>query len=295
MARRADIPGRGKLQPRTPAHISHSSRETLSRCAKAWFLRYRTPAPRRPALWSAGGSAVHEVTEAFDRLPEGRYFTDRDIRDRWKDAFNAQLAKLRETDPNEYNWNRAPSEPIEVWNTNGPAFVQAYIDWRKRSPYTVWTTPDNLPAVELDVSGMLPGCPVEVKGYVDRVFHDPVFDKLIILDLKTGKRAPKGPEQFAAYGALLKVKYGVQMDLGVAFLNRKATLGTPYDLKEHTPEAVGAAFGEAWDTIQAGDFPANGFPNMCFPCDMIASCAAKNGPLAQRYDPDHAAYEHPPF
>lgn len=287
--------------PRKPVgHLSHSSRETLQRCAKSWFLRYMTPAPRRPALWSAGGSAVHEVTEAYDRdqidKPLGGFeWTDKIVRQEWRRCFEEQLDKARKTDPNEWNWNRSPSEGIETWNTNGPAFVQAYIDWRKRSPYTIWTTPDNLPAIELDVSGMLPGCPVEIKGYVDRIFHDPVFDRLIIVDLKTGKRAPKGPEQFAAYGALVKAKYGVQADLGVAFMNRKATLGKPYDLTEYTPEAVGAAFGETWEQIQAGQFPANGFPSMCFPCDMIASCAAKNGPLASRYDPDHPDYSWPPF
>lgn len=296
MAARADIPGRGKLQLKAPAHISHSARETLNRCPKSYFLKYFTPAPRRPALWSAGGSAVHEVTEAFDRLPEGRYFTARDIRDRWKSAFGAQLDKARQAEPNEWNWGRAPSEPIEIWNANGPAFIQAYIAWRERSPYTIWTTPDGLPAIELDVSGYLPGCEVEIKGFVDRIFVDPVFDKLIDVDLKTGKRPPKNGDQFGTYNALMKVKYGVDTDLGVPFLNRKATLGKPYPLAAYTPEAVGALFGEAWERIQAGDFPATGIQtNDCFICDVASSCAAKNGPLAARYDPSHPDHETPPF
>ena len=279
-------------------HLSHSSRESLERCAKAWFLKYMTEAPRRPALWSAGGSAVHEVTETWDRVHFEIGDPDwgaRQVQSLWTVSFGEFLDKARKAEPNENVWARSPSEPIEVWNTNGPAFVRAYIDWRKRSPYEIWTTPDNLPAIELDVSGRLPGCPVEIKGYVDRIFRDPVLDKLIIVDLKTGKRPPKGPEQFAAYAALIKVKYGVQCDIGVPFMNRKGTLGKPYELAEYTPEAVGAVFGEVWERIQAGDFPANGFPSACFVCDVGASCAANNGPLAAQFDPDHPANERIPF
>jgi putative RecB family exonuclease len=277
------------------AHLSHSSKESLERCAKAFYLRYMTDAPRRPALWSAGGSAVHEATEKYDTMAlvgQERAFHVGSV---WERLFALQLDKAYAAEPNEWNWGRAPSEPIEVWNMNGPAFVQAWIDWRERSPYELWTTPDGQPAIELDVSGRLPGCPVEIKGYVDRIFRDPVFDKLIIVDLKTGKRPPKGPEQFAVYGALVKAKYGVQADLGVPFMNRKATLGKPYELAEFTPEAVGKVFGETWDKIQAGEFPANGFPGACFVCDLGASCFVNNGPLAHLHDPDHPANEPIPF
>lgn len=281
-----------------PPHLSHSSRDTLLRCAKSWQLKYLSAAPRRPALWSAGGSAVHAVTEEYDRA----VFADPAIDPppeavdlMWNIAFDAQLAKLFKAEPNEWNWGRSKSEPIEVWRVQGLAFVQSYIDWRKRSPYTIWTTPDGVPAIELDVSGFLPGCPVEIKGYVDRIFHDPVFDRLIDVDLKTGRRPPKNGDQFGTYAALMKVKYGVDTALGVPFMNRLATLGRPYELAEYTPEAVGAAFGEAWAQIEAGEFPANGLGKECFICEISSSCAAMNGPLAARYDPDSPGYERPPF
>lgn len=253
-----------------------------------------TPAPRRPALWLAGGSAVHEVTEKYDRMALNGVEQAFQVGFIWERFFGLQLDKLRRADPNEYNWRSSQTEPISVWNTIGPQFVQSYIDWRRRSPYTIWTTPDGSPAIELDVSGMLPGCPVEIKGYVDRIFHDPVFDQLIIVDLKTSKRPPKNADQFAAYAALVTAKYGVTAALGAPFMNRKATLGTPYQLADFTPEAVGPVFGEAWKQIEAGDFTASP-GEACFLCDMSASCAAKNGPLAARYDPDHPDYEWPPY
>lgn len=284
--------------PPGPSHLSHSARETLLGCGKSYFLKYFTPAPRRPALWSAGGSAVHQVTEAYDRdqidKPLGGFeWTDKIVRQEWRRCFEEQLDKARQAEPNEWNWGRSPSEPIEVWNANGPVFVQNYIDWRKRSPYEIWTTPDGQPAIELDVSGFLPGCPVEIKGFVDRIFHDPVFDQLIDVDLKSGKKPPKNGQQFGTYNALVQVKYGVQTRLGVPFLNRKGSLGKPYELADYTPEAVGKVFGEAWKKIQAGEFKAD--TSDCFICDVASSCAAKNGPLAHRHDPDHPNYERPPF
>lgn len=272
---------------RLPDHLSHSSRETLERCAKAYFLSRIAKAPSRPALWLAGGSAVHEVTETYDRsvsiVKHPRVF---DVEANWDIHFRHQLEEMREREPNENAWRRSQTEDIAAWNVLGPQFVRSYIDWRKRSPWTIWETPDGQPAIELDVSGMLPGCEVEIKGFVDRVFRDPVFGRLVVLDLKTGRRPPTTADQFGTYAALLNMKYAVTPTLGVPFMNRKATVGRPFELTGYTPEAVGAIYGEAWEQIKRGDFPANGFPSACFICDVSAACAKQNGPLAHIYDPD---------
>lgn len=281
------------LQP--PRHISFSAREQLERCAKSFFLSRMAYAPRQPALWLAGGSAVHEVAEAYDRSDTPGAWSEAVVRMKWATHFGAQLDELRRKEPNEWNWRRSSSEPIERWNVIGPQFVRSYIDWRKRSPYEIWTTPDGVPAIELDISGYLPGCPVEIKAYLDRVFHDPVFDQLIIVDLKTGKRPPKNSDQFATYAALLAAKYdGVVPALGAPFMNRRATLGTPYPLLAFTPEAVGEIYGTAWEQIQSGEFPATP-GEACYLCDTSSSCYAKGGPLSATYDPAHPDYETPPF
>lgn len=209
----------------------------------------------------------------------------------WSAYFDKQLTEMRQREPNENAWRQSKTEPIPAWNTIGPQFVQSYIDWRQRAPWQIWTTPDGQPAIELDVSGFLPGCPVEIKAYLDRVFHDPVFDQLWIVDLKSGKRTPKTGAQFETYAALLKAKYGVEVRHGTAFMNRQGTPSKPFDLSKATPETVGEVYGKAWEQIQKGDFPANGFDRECFICDVSAACYAKNGPLAAQYDPAHP--EHP--
>lgn len=278
---------------RSVDHLSHSSRELLLRCAKSWFLKYMTPAPRSVSLWTAIGSAVHEVTEEYDRSDKPESWTPAVVRMVWSTKFGGQLEELRRKEPDQHKWRFSPTEPLEVWSTLGPQLVQSWVDWRQRSPYTVWVTPDGVPAIELDVSGMLPGCPVEIKGYIDVVMEDPVFDQLVIIDKKTSKKPPATADQLGIYAALLEAKYGKRARLGAIFMHRKGTLARPFELAEHTPEAIGALFGEAWDKIQAGEFPAD--TSDCFLCDVSAACAAKNGPLAARYDPDSPGYEHPPF
>lgn len=286
-------PSPRRPQLRTPTHLSHSARETLSRCAKSYFLRYLAGAPQRPALWSAAGTAVHEVTEAYDRatIKAPRVF---DVEANWSINFRHQLDKIRAKEPNEGLWRRTAAEGLDEWNALGPTLIQSYIDWRVRSPWEIWTTPDGEPAIELDVSGRLPGCEPEIKAYLDRVFWDPVFKKLWVFDLKSGKRAPTTPDQFGTYSALTEVKYGVPINDGVAFLNRRSELGRAFDLSGFTPEFTGLVFTEAWEQVQRGEFEANGFPGACFICDVQAACHVQNGPLAALYDPSSPNYP-PPF
>ncbi|MFC8490685.1 RecB family exonuclease [Streptomyces sp. NPDC057235] len=281
-------------------HFSHSSRETFERCAKSWFLKYIAKAPQQPAVWSVGGSAVHEATELYDLWAAAKASINApntgpfELAEIWEMCFDSQLAQATDKEPNQNLWRRSGDDTVESWRAMGLTHVQAWIDWRERAQWEIWTTPDGDPAIELDISGYLPGCSVEIKAYLDRIFYDPMFKKLWILDLKTGKKAPATSAQFGVYAALVKVKYGIDIADGVAFMNRLGTLGKPWNLAEYTPEAVGRVFGEAWERIQAGSFPATGLTNRgCFICEVSAACYAKGGPLSARYDPDHP--QHVPF
>lgn len=277
---------------RKPAHISHSARETLERCAKSYFLKYFTDAPRLQSLWLAGGSAVHETTEHYDlRSMLTSPLPEQDWAEVWNTRFEMQLEELREKEPNENLWRKSASEDIETWRHIGLQFVQSYIDWRERSPWEIWTTPDGEPAIELDISGRLPGCPVEIKAFLDRVFWDPLFKKLVIVDLKTSKRPPKTPDQFRTYAALVEAKHGIRPALGAAFMNRTGALSKPLDLSDASPKEIGAVYGEAWKKVTSGHFPAEGIAkNDCYLCDISSSCYAKGGPLSARYDPDNPEY-----
>jgi hypothetical protein len=83
--------------------------------------------------------------------------------------------------------------------------------------------------------------------------------------------------------------------MGVPFMNRRGGPGKPYDLSQVSPKEIGDAYGEAWAEVQgfaaSGNWPAN--TKECFICDVQASCAAVNGPLAPRYDPASPGYRIP--
>lgn len=277
-------------------HTSHSSKDLWGRCQKSWFLRYMAQAPKRPAMWSAGGSAVHEATEIHDLMAVVGDAESFKLDVTWQLAYEKFLTEAREAEPNENVWRRSKTEGVEEWGRLGPQFVQSWIDWRERSSYEVWTTPDGEPAIELEVSGMLPGCPVEIKAFVDRVFYEPNLKRYDVIDIKTGKSKP-GPEQFITYAALLKQKYGLETAAGVPFMTRKDTVGTPYDLADVDPAEVGAVFGEAWAEIEkakkSGVFKPDETERACYLCDVSAACYWKNGPLAAEYDPLHP--EHPDY
>jgi len=270
-----------------PKHVSYSARDTMERCAKAYFLSRIAKAPSRPALWLAGGSAVHEVTEDWDHGDISAF----GLEAAWNETFDAQLAELDAKDANRDRW-RQTKQGVEQWRKDGLEYVQAWIDWRERSPWELWVTPEGEKAIELDVSGFLPGCEVEIKGYLDRVFHDPNLDALYIVDIKTGTRMPNSPAQFGTYAALLTQKYGITVRWGVPFMNRKAGLGNAFDLTIFTPKYVGMTYGRAWKQIEAGGFNAH-VGESCFICDVQESCYANGGHLSERFDPDDPAYAAP--
>ncbi|MFF0852663.1 PD-(D/E)XK nuclease family protein [Streptomyces sp. NPDC003280] len=80
-----------------PPHISHSSRETLERCARAYFLTRMARAPQMPAMWLVGGSAVHEATEHYDLMSiVGNEDPSRESIGRiWEAYFDTQLSAAR--------------------------------------------------------------------------------------------------------------------------------------------------------------------------------------------------------
>lgn len=276
-------------------HLSYSSKDTLDRCAKAYFLTRMTDAPQRPALWLAAGSAVHKVTEHWDRAAiKGIKLTDGQILQLWITTFDSEVADLRQKEPDEMKWRQSKSEPVEIWRQMGLQQVKDYIAWRERTPWQIWTTPDGSPAIELDVSGMLPGCGVEIKGYVDRVFHDPNLDQLTVVDIKSGTRQPDSDAQFGTYSGLFEAKYGRRANTGAAFMTRKAALGKVFDLSKYTMDYVGLIYGRTEAQIQAGAFNPKLGSHCWNICDVADSCYAYDGELAERWDPDHPGYA-PPF
>jgi putative RecB family exonuclease len=281
------VSGSNPLERKQLEHLSYSALNTLNTCAKQFELTRLVNAPRIPAVWLAGGSAVHGCTEDFDRAQlEGRRFNPAAS---WQQRFGEQLDRLKSDNADISTWRQ--KETVAQWMVLGPRLCVAYFDWRKRTGWQLWVTPDGEPAIELDTSGVLPGCPMEIKQYVDRVFLLPSGMPFVV-DIKTGTRQPSNGLQFGTYAAGIKAKYGVLVPQGAPFMNRKGALGTPFDLGKYSPEYMGRVFERARVQIEAGALNANPGSH-CFFCDVSAACYARDGEFAATWDRDDPANQVP--
>lgn len=271
-------------------HLSHSSKSTWQMCGKAFELSRVQKVPGLPAWWNIGGSAVHSVTEKYDRMKlmgQERAFHLGSV---WEAYFRKEIAEAEAVEPNRSLWRQTrrknPPEGEAGWNQLGPQLAQAWIDWRRRVDWEIWTTPDGQPAIELDISGKLPGCEMEVKAYLDRIFYDPALNHLWVLDLKNGSK-DADIAQLGTYRALVEVKYGAVASSGVTFNARKGGLSGPQSLSTWTPQYAGLQFGRMATAVKGGVFIPNIDSHCTFFCDVSHACYAVGGAQAERWDPDH--------
>lgn len=301
MARRDQVLGvtrqLGSIQ-----HTSFSTFTSWFECPKAVELRKIRKAPATPAWWFAGGSAVHAATEEYDHWtlldPVNRpKFT---VKASFEEAFFSEVKEIEGKEPDRTKWRHAgpktAPETYDRWMALGPVLVGNYITWRRSTDYVIWTGPDPATGGELDVVGIetdlsctLPGCEMELKAYVDRIFWSPSLEQYHIVDLKTGSRGPRTGFQFGTYAACWEQLYGLKAATGAAFMNREGSLGKPFSLEKYTPHYVGRLFSNLERAIRNDVFPAHP-GSSCRMCDVQDSCFATDGPLAERYDPDHPGY-----
>lgn len=297
MARRAQVLGSTR-QLGSIGHTSYSTLTTWFDCPKQVELRKIRRAPATPAWWFAGGSAVHSATEEYDRWtlldPVSR--PKFSIVESFGENFRGEVAEIEEKEPDRTKWRHAgpktAPETYDKWMRLGPVLVGNYISWRRNSDYVIWTHHDEgatTIGIETDLSCTLPGCEMELKAYADRIFFSPSLEQLHIVDLKTGSRGPRNGLQFGTYAACLAFKYDYIATTGAAFMNREGALGKPFSLEKYTPNYVGRLFSNLERAVRNDVFPAHQ-GSSCRMCDVQDACFAVDGPLAERYDPDHPGY-----
>ena len=212
----------------------------------------------------------------------------------WDEAWDAECAKRKEQSPSfdlaDYTvTGRAAAKyggkrSAEWWHDNGPLLVQNWIDWRKKTRWEIWETPEGNPGIELELNIVLPG-DIPVKMFIDRMFVTPVGE-LAVVDLKSG-RTPETPEQLGLYATGIELTWGAQYrpTWGFWWDANKGEHSTPMDLTMFTPDYFSRLYRGAIDGINAGSFipqPANACKNWCGVADY---CAAVNGPKGKGVDP----------
>ena len=158
------------------------------------------------------------------------------------------------------------------WNEQGSKWIDNYILWRKNnSNWKIWTTPQGIKAIELELNPIIAGVPV--KMFIDRIFE--VDGHLVIVDLKTSARKPISDLQLGFYKVGVEMMLGVEVNLGNYWMSRESGTGEMIDLRRYTKDTL-EYFVDGFDKARkAGIF----LPNLqsCSYCGLTAYCQFTKG------------------
>jgi len=254
---------------KTPDHLSYSALSAYQKCPRSFQLSRMVKAEEIPAWYFAVGTAVHQFVET--RLQGG----SPDI----EELFLAEVERLMEIEPDTHKWAHAGSEDAPVVEEKALRLAQ---DCAERAialldEIDVWE-------VELDVSGMLPGCPLPVMGFAD-IIGEHKKHGLIIGDWKTGKSRPKNALQLETYNALISITKSKYFDTEFKGLwlmvNPEAAKNTRPVVFKETAATMGNMYGDVARSIGKGVFPARIKKWECDHCHQKPNCLAASGPTAR--------------
>jgi ATP-dependent exoDNAse (exonuclease V) beta subunit len=261
-------------EPERPVPISATMLESLLTCPMHWFLE-REAGGTPPAHQSANlGQLMHALAE---RVAEGELPDGPDV----ETATEALMAHVDAV------WDRLDfrtpwSKALEHERVR--AALGRFLVWHRTNPRTLLGTEQGFTTVvELD-----DGERVELHGYADRLELD-AEGNVVVVDLKTGRRAPSGPEvqrnlQLALYqyavdhGAVEgHVAGGAELvQLGILDGGPDAVV-QPQDRHvdgEAPREALRASLALAAGRVRAEEFPAIAGDH-CRGCAFLSLCPAK--------------------
>ena len=291
-----------------PLHVSHSQLSSWSdRCQKAFFLERLTDAPKLPAWWFLGGSAVHEVTEDLDRriLEFGLTPSDLNVTMDLEDLFLAKFEELvlkeqQNSGVPPEEWLAAgfrPKQDGSYWRANGPTMLANYLSWRERIGWEIAELREDGHGgdagieLKLNLTLDLNGTETEVLGAPDRVFVLP-NGELVIVDIKSGSTTPKTVLQQGLYACMIEDSFGVRPKYGTFVkVGLKAggvhTALTP--LKKYDRRYYEQLFSAYRAQAETGLFlPTVG--DACDRCPVAGSCYAAGGSQSHLYDPLNPNY-----
>lgn len=216
------------------------------------------------------------------------------FRDEFITAYQDEL-KHTTFDPDEwFTAGRGKGEDYDWWMENGAQLAQNFIDWYEANPdFTVWVTPDGVPAIELPFEVLFGQ--VMVKGYVDLVLEHQRSGTLIVTDIKSGSTKPKNPRQLGIYATAIERKYGIRPRYGSYFMCRgtgkdeenKTFFQTPVELggAEYSYEYLSSEFTQLEWGVKFEVFPASPGDN-CRRCGVAHACLEVHGEQARELDPN---------
>lgn len=273
-----------------PKHLSYSSLNTYEQCPRSYFLGKVKEAEERQTWFFPVGTAVHTLID--EHLRTGDTFSS----DYMDSVFHDLVRKQMAIDPNVNGWLHGGSDDDPVWKDKAMQMVKDCVHkaYEFLEDITIYE-------YEYDATGMLPGCEVPIKAYIDIVGehkkHGPV-----ILDWKSSASKPKTALQLEIYAALLNYTdhpfnehTAIQFNTGLwAMLRPSASKARPIDLSGVDPVALGARFQKMYDSIKQKLWQTkHGYG--CKFCIQAPNCLLESGPTARAKYYDTADSDGFPF
>lgn len=253
------------------SHLSYSALDNYLQCGERFRLERVVGVRQQPAWWFIGGSAFHTATERWDKGE------DTNLNALWSDAWKAEydqaVTQRGFKDSDVRSGGRATKawpnkENEQWWQFHGPQMLASYATWRTTSG---WNLAED--GVEIPVEFSLGQTPVH--GYVDRLFIDP-DGQPVVVDLKTGGRAPASTLQLAVYAAGIEAAMGFRPILGAYYMARQGELTQVKSVQHLTPELLGRWFDSARDGIERERFIPH-VTALCGTCSVAQFCEAQGG------------------
>ena len=264
--------------------MSYSALSRYEECPRSYYLGRIKRAEEKQTWFFPIGTAVHEMIEEYltrKDEPDFEYLVA-------ENYFYPLIERQLKIDPDDVNWLSGGSQ-------DDPTIRAKALDLVKRCYENALKFLEDIDVweVEYDATGILPGCDVPVKAYVDIIGehkkHGPG-----IWDWKSGKQKPKTNLQLETYKALTltnfpDLKYGWW-----AMLNPDASQARKVDLSGVDPSALGARYQKAYDAIVKKVWKANaGFH--CRFCTQAPNCLIEAGPTDRARYYDKSEQEGLPF
>ena len=272
-----------------PEYLSYSAVGDLSQCGELFRLGRILKVPKRPSWASVCGSAFHTATEVSDRADFG---IDLGLPLEFNDILDEMIPHLEKASgfpksewmiSGRANKTTPNKEDETFWRTNGPAWARLYREWRRRSSWNVWITPDGEPAIEVELRWKIGE--INVVGYVDRIMIDE-RNSLGVFDLKSGSREPSSGKQLALYAKGIASRWGeaYRPEWGTYYLARSAKLTIPSYLITYDDGRFEYEFAQSQKMIEAGNFLA--YPSgLCRTCSVNRYCYTYGGEKSQEMKP----------
>lgn len=169
----------------------------------------------------------------------------------WKDTWDrVKTAHSASTGQEEALWRKAgrttkanpEGEDADWWYSEGRSMLDSWVKFRTGElGWSVWTTPDGKPAIEISMTVDMRGVPVQMG--IDRVMVTP-DGELVIVDLKTGMYTPSSDLQLALYAVGMEKTFGIRPQYGAYWMARKNVTSPLVELDFYKTEMVERIVGD---------------------------------------------------